>query len=88
VIPPAIVRQDVPRMPAHILQMARSGGLVEVLIDEGGRVESAMLLSSVHPIYDSMLLAATQDWRYKPATVNGRPVKFRKRIQVSIARRE
>jgi hypothetical protein len=89
VVPPVTIRQDVPRIPSNILLMARDTGLIEVLIDERGHVESAMVLSSVHPIYDSMLLASSEDWRYQPATLKGQPVKFRKRIQVSvIARRE
>jgi hypothetical protein len=31
---------------------------------------------------------ATQNWRYKPATINGVPVKFRKLIQVSVTPQE
>lgn len=88
IVPPVPLRQNLPRMPPHIFPMARDNGTLEVLIDERGRVESAMILASVHPIYDSMLLSASNDWRYQPATVNGQPVKFRKRIQVSVARRQ
>ena len=73
-------------MPRHLMPMARESGLIEVMIDEMGRVESAMVLGSIHPIYDAMLLSASEDWRYRPATVNGQPVKFRKRIQVAVSR--
>jgi hypothetical protein len=31
-----------------------------------------------------MLLSATKDWRYKPATRGGRPVKFSKRLEIKI----
>ena len=55
-------------------------------IDEQGRVISATLRVSLHPIYDSQLLAATRDWRYQPAVFNGKPVKFRKIIQVTVSR--
>jgi hypothetical protein len=34
-----------------------------------------------------MLLAAARDWKYKPATVEGVPVKFRKLIQITVDRR-
>jgi TonB family protein len=88
VVAPVTIRQDVPRIPPHVVQMARQSGIVEVLIDEDGRVEAATIRLSVHPVYDAMLLAAAEDWRYKPATVNGEPVKYRKRIQVAVARRE
>jgi hypothetical protein len=88
VVAPGTIRQDVPRIPSHVVQMARESGIIEVIIDERGRVEAAAIRLSVHPVYDAMLLAAAEDWRYRPATVAGEPVKYRKRIQVSVARRE
>jgi len=36
------------------------------------------------PGYDRQAVAAAQTWRYRPATYNGAPVKFRKYIQVSL----
>ncbi|HSL24063.1 MAG TPA: hypothetical protein VK886_21195 [Vicinamibacterales bacterium] len=88
VTPPTTIRQDLPRLPATVLTQARDRGIIEVIIDEAGRVESAAIRMSIHPAYDSMLLAAAVDWRYQPALVNGVPVKYRKRIQVSVARRD
>jgi hypothetical protein len=38
------------------------------------------------PAYDRILLAATKTWTYRPATHAGVRVKFRKRIQVTLAR--
>jgi outer membrane biosynthesis protein TonB len=40
--------------------------------------------ASTMPNYDRMAVAAAQSWRYRPATVNGTPVKFRKLIQVAL----
>jgi hypothetical protein len=88
IIPPVSLRQNLPSVPAHVIMTARPNGILEILIDEQGRVEAATIRASVHPIYDSMLLAASGDWRYQPARLNGEPVKFRKRIQVSVSRRE
>jgi TonB family protein len=85
---PVSVRQNVPKVPMAIITQVRDRGIIEVIIDELGRVESAAIRSSVHPSYDAMLLAAAADWRYRAATVNGQPVKFRKRIQISVARRD
>jgi hypothetical protein len=31
-----------------------------------------------------MVIAAAKAWRYKPATLNGMPVKFRKTVQITI----
>lgn len=83
VVPPVAIRQDLPRFPGAV----RPGGIravVEVLVDEQGNVESAVMLVSVVPAYDKILLTAASRWLYYPATVDGTPVKFRKRIQVTI----
>jgi outer membrane biosynthesis protein TonB len=39
---------------------------------------------SVSQSYDARVLAATRAWRYRPATPNGTPVKFRKTVQITI----
>lgn len=82
VIPPIIVSQALPPFPGQVV-IPRSGKL-EVVIGETGVVESAVMTASVTPSYDAMVLAATKAWRYKPATLNGVPVKFRKTVQISI----
>jgi hypothetical protein len=59
-------------------------GLLDVVIDERGVVENAMLRQPIDPRYDDLLLAAARTWRYTPAIKDGRPVKFVKRIQVVV----
>lgn len=83
---PVIIRQQMPLVPATIMSQVRQNGILEVLIDEQGRVEAAMIRLSIHPLYDSMLLSAAADWRYQPARANGQAVKFRKRISVAVAK--
>ena len=86
VTPPVQVRQDVPRVPTLIAAQARERGLLEVVIDEQGRVTGLTIRLSIHPMYDAQLIAAAKDWRYKPAMAGGVPVKFRKVIQVTVAK--
>lgn len=82
VVPPTIVSQAMPPYPEKVL-MPRNGK-IEVIIDEAGAVESAMMTASVTNVYDAMLIAATRTWRYRPASVNGVPVKFRKTVQIAL----
>jgi TonB family protein len=88
IIQPVVLRQDMPRVPAPILSQARERGVVEVVINEQGRVQEAIIRMSVHPMYDSLVMAATREWRYHPAMINNVPVKFRKRIQIAVSRRD
>lgn len=84
VVAPMIVRQDIPALPQTAIAMARQRGLLEVVVDEQGRVAGMAVRGSIHPTYDSLLLAAARDWKYKPAMLNGQPVKYRKLIQVTV----
>jgi len=82
VVPPLVLKQELPPFPGQ-LAMERRGSM-EVTIDENGAVESAVVKQSVGRNYDNMALKAAQSWRYTPATLDGKPVKFKKVIQVTI----
>ena len=62
-------------------------GLLEVVINEQGKVESATLRKSVEPSYDRDLLAATKSWTFKPATRDGVAVKYRKGFDIVLTPR-
>jgi len=87
VSPATPIRQEVPRVPVQVANQTRERGILDVTIDEQGRVIQAAIRLSLHPIYDSQILLAAKEWRYQPATLNGRPVKFRKIIQITVAKR-
>ena len=87
VTPATPIRQEVPRVPVQLANQTRERGILDVTIDEQGRVISATIRLSLHPIYDSQILVAAREWRYQPATLNGRPVKFRKIIQITVSKR-
>ena len=87
VVPPVTIRQEVPSVPVAIAGMTRERGLLDLTIDEQGRVISMALRVAIHPMYDKLLLNAVRDWKYRPATVNGTPVRFRKVVQISLPRK-
>jgi hypothetical protein len=82
VVPPMIVRQEMPAFPKGAGNS--SPGVLEVVINESGMVESAVMRGSVNPRYDAIVLSAAKAWRYKPANLSGTPVKFRKLISISV----
>jgi TonB family protein len=82
VVPPVTLRQQLPPFPGQVNRPMV--GALEVVIDESGNVVQATMRGAVAPTYDRQVVQAAQNWRYKPATVNGVPVKFRKMVQVVI----
>jgi hypothetical protein len=84
VMPPVMVRQDIPPYPGRVA-FDRTG-VLEVVIDINGAVESATMLEGVEALYNRLLLTAAKNWMYQPARLDGAPVKYRKRIQVTLSR--
>ncbi len=82
VVPPVSIRQELPPYPTAVTSPMQ--GAMDVVIDENGGVMASSMRSSVSPLYDSHALAAARSWRYRPAMLNGAPVKYRKTIQIAI----
>jgi TonB family protein len=83
--PPMAIKQAVPPVPPDLSRFGQlRPGEIEVLIDETGKVQTAKVIASIHPVYDAMVMAAAKTWRYDPATADGVPVKYRKRIKITI----
>jgi hypothetical protein len=80
---PVAVVQKVPPYPGAVLR--NSSGLIELVIDETGAVLSTVVRVSIDPNYDKMVTSAAAKWQYRPATVDGVPVKFMKRLSISVA---
>ena len=84
VMPPVMVRQDIPQYPGRVT--FDRAGVLEVVIDINGAVESATMLEGVEALYNRLLLNAAKNWMYQPARLDGAPVKYRKRIQITLSR--
>jgi TonB family protein len=61
--------------------------VLDVLVDELGRVERATIRRSANRIYEAQLLAAARGWRYTPATQAGKPVKYVKTLEITLTPR-
>jgi tetratricopeptide (TPR) repeat protein len=82
VLPPAAIRQELPPFGGTLFKPVV--GIVEVVVDENGGVVSAAIRGQMNALYDRQVLAAAAAWRYKPALLDGKPVKYRKFIQVAL----
>lgn len=82
---PVVIRQQMPALTSTMKLQARSRGVVEVVIDEQGRVTNLVVRESVHPLFDAELMSSAREWRYQPATFMGQPVRYRKLIQINVS---
>ena len=76
VIPPALVRAQMPRSPIGGVPMARLG-VLEIVVGDDGQVLSARLVPSSSRLQDRMMVSAAKAWRFTPATLDGQAVDYR-----------
>jgi hypothetical protein len=91
VVAPVAVQQAVPPWPSTLAASRREAlgsgqlnGMLELVITKTGAVDSARLVKRIDPFYDVILLNAARQWKYQPATRNGEPVEFVKRLAITI----
>jgi hypothetical protein len=86
--PPSVINQTLPAWSppnqSPYLSTRTFSGRLELMIDEQGVVERAILIESIWPPYDSALLEAARRWRYQPAQMDGKPVKFLKFLDITL----
>jgi TonB family protein len=60
-------------------------GVLRLLIDRTGAVESASMPAGTRPMYDQALLRAARDWKFQPARRQGLPVRYLKVVEIHLA---
>jgi hypothetical protein len=91
VSPPVVVNQMMPALPRTVSEVmrrtARTNLVLELLINERGEVDDAVVKVPVEPVYDLLVARAARGWKYRPATVDGSPVKYRHAVSVAFSER-
>jgi tetratricopeptide (TPR) repeat protein len=84
---PVTLVQTFPSWPSSLMApKAPLSGLIEVAIDATGKVAALKFVRRMNPIYDQMVETASKEWRYTPATRNGKPVAGSKTIVVNVGK--
>ena len=83
VTPPVTVRPQMPVLPPPGV-LADALGVVEVIVSDTGVVESVRLLSPPRNLHERMILSAVKAWQFQPAMKDGRAVRFRHLIQITL----
>jgi hypothetical protein len=82
VIEPVLIRPYLPQPPrSGALDPAQ--GVLELIIDEKGAVDSVRLRSPANRYRDRWWVSVAKNWQFAPALKDGRPVKFRVEIPIT-----
>ena len=83
VVPPRVLEQFHPGYTAEAMAARVEGTVVmEVLIDEEGRVPDARVIRSI-PLLDRSALDTVKRWRFTPTRVDGVPVPVLVQIEMN-----
>lgn len=89
VTPPVEIERTMPpwNPPSPLARSGEFHGVLEIIVDESGRVEGAHMLRPTVALYDRSLVDQAMRWRFEPALRDGRTVKYRLWYQVVLGPR-
>jgi hypothetical protein len=85
VLAPVALHQAMPSIPpglATMLSTIHRSGALDLIIDQQGNVERAVMRESVHPILDALVVDAARSWKYRPALKDDVAVRYLKTIAI------
>jgi TonB family protein len=84
--PPVTIDQRMPSIPTQLQIVTRAlnktNGMLDIVIDETGRVIEATMRQSLNSTLDRMVVKTARSWKYRPAMKDGTPVKYLKTMIV------
>lgn len=80
---PRAVYQPSPTITKEVRKKAPGTVYIVFVVDQNGRVESAMVQQSTDPVFEKPALAAVKQWKFEPGKRNGQPVRFRMRVPIT-----
>jgi TonB family protein len=87
VIRPVLLSKQLPEWRPNAVEAKMTfSGEVELVVGEDGRVLSVTVVRSIHPRYDATLIEAAKAWTFKPATLDGVPVRYRYMLDVRLGK--
>jgi protein TonB len=85
VTPPVVISQVMPPWRPSRQDTRTYEAVVSIVIDETGAVTDLRVDGMLQPAYEAALRRATSGWRFRPATLKGVPVKYRKNMAVRLS---
>jgi TonB family protein len=72
-------------MTIELQQVAKTikiRGMMDILIDESGRVVDATVRQSMNPTIDALVVRTARSWKYRPAMKDGASVRYVKTLML------
>jgi hypothetical protein len=83
VTPAVIVRPVLPKDPPLGVP-ADKIGTIDIVVDEQGDVLHVKLISPGNRYHERMLVSAAKMWKFRPAYKDGKPVRYKARVRLTI----
>jgi len=83
VSPPVGIEQRMPAMTMEMQMITKAlhtSGVIDIVIDETGRVLDATIRQSLNASFDTLIVRSAYRWRYRPAMKDGIAVRYLKTI--------
>ena len=83
ITPPVVIEQKMPPMNMEMQRVAKTikaRGMLDLVIDESGRVVDATVRQSMNSAIDALVVRAARNWKYRPALKDGEPVRYAKTL--------
>ncbi len=86
VVKPVIIEKVAPKYPEDAKEEKVSGEvIIETYVGADGKVLDAKVINNPDPRLAKAALEAFKQWKYKPATVKGKPVKAKMTVTINFA---
>jgi outer membrane biosynthesis protein TonB len=72
-----------PKLPNEAPGTRAGRTILELTIAADGLVERVKMLTAPRNIHEFMLVSAAKAWRFEPARLDGRPVRFRQMLALT-----
>lgn len=82
-IPAKPISQERPEYPVAMRRFGLRGQvLIDFTVDTSGKVQNAVIFQSDNPAFDEPALKALREWKFQPATRDGKPVEVKQRVPI------
>jgi protein TonB len=82
-LPPVAILQPAPRYPFEMRKAGVSGEVQLVfIVDVDGNTRDVHALKSTNLVFERAAIEAVEQWKFKPGTIDGRPINTRSVITI------